>query len=195
MGNIHTKRRARLGHNEVFDTAVVRMDLKRKQAADGLTRAHLQRQLGGPSVLDAELNSNTETSTDQHDETAEEMAENDSLGDYPAASDITALAARLRQEVIDDVDPPEDEGVESLSLSQSSVQQPGILPQRVGLFFGTQEAILLGDLFNYEALEPEGQGLDIFRHNGLANLTKVLEIFELATREKHPDTVSADVNT
>lgn len=192
MGNIHTKRRARLGHEKVFDTAIVRMELKRKHAAEGLTRTRLKRQFGGVPVLDVNSITHVQSQDDQHDETAEELAE-DSVEDDPAASDITALAARLHQDVVDDEDPPEDEEAEV--PPPTNVQPPRQSPRRVRLFFGTQEAILLKDLFNYEVSEPEGQGLDIFKLGGLANLTKELEIFDLATREKHTLLNSIDVHT
>ena len=192
MGNIHNKRHARLGHEKVFDTAIVRMELKRKHAAEGLTRARLKRQFGGLPVLDVDSTTHTQPQGDQHDETVEEIGE-DAVEDDPAASDITALAARLLQDVVDDEDPPESEEDE-LPLP-TNVQHSTQLPRRVRLFFGTQEAILLRDLFNYEAPEPEGQGLDVFMSGGLANLTKELEIFDLATREKHTLLSSSDVNT
>jgi hypothetical protein len=61
MGHIQSKHRARLSNQKTFDTAVVRMELKRKHAAAGLTRARLHRQFGlqatkeaGPSFPEAE---------------------------------------------------------------------------------------------------------------------------------------------
>jgi hypothetical protein len=142
--------------------------------------------------LDVESATNPQPQDDQYDETAEEIGE-EGIEDDPAASDITALAARLHQYVVDDEDPPEDE--EAQPPSPTNDHQPYSSPRRVCLFFGTQEAILLRDLFNYEAPEPEGQGLDVFRLGGLANLTKELEIFDLATREKHTLLSSVDLDT
>ncbi|KAF8597096.1 hypothetical protein BDV93DRAFT_513630 [Ceratobasidium sp. AG-I] len=161
-------------------------------AAEGLTRARLKRQFGGLSVLDIDSTANVQSQDDQHNETAKKIGE-DSLEDDPAASEITALAARLHQDVVDDEDLPDDEVAELLLPTND--HQLCQLPQRVHILFGTQEAILLRDLFNHEVPEPEGQGLDIFKLGGLANLTKELEIFDLATREQHILRSSVDVDT
>ncbi|KAG8684778.1 hypothetical protein FRC08_013491 [Ceratobasidium sp. 394] len=178
MGHIHTKRRARLAYEKVFNTAVVRMDLKRKHAAAGLTRARLQRQFGlhAPDK-DAAISPNHDAVADQHDEHAEEVAEADLLDEDPASYDINALAASLRQDVIDDDDPSDDEPESTVS------GRVGPVPKRLRLFFGTQNAILLQDLFDYNTLQPEGQGLDAFKRTGLANLQKELEIYDLMTRD------------
>ncbi|CAE6444544.1 unnamed protein product [Rhizoctonia solani] len=56
------------------------------------------------------------------------------------------------------------------------------LPKRVRLFFGTQVAIKLKDLFDYEQGDGEA-GLGLFKRSGMANLEKELKIHELATRE------------
>lgn len=175
MGNIHTKRRVRLGYEKVFDTAKIRMDLKRKHAGEGLTRARLKRQFGSthtPSLTDIQ----TEPA-DQHDDVAEEIVEETLLDEDPASSDISALASRLQQDLVDDEDPPLAD-VDGLHTSIEAVT-----PTRQ--FFGTQSAILLKDLFNYKILEPQGQGLDIFKTQGIVNLHREEELYELATQETH----------
>ncbi|KAF8596024.1 hypothetical protein BDV93DRAFT_514473 [Ceratobasidium sp. AG-I] len=101
MGNIHTKRRARLGHEKFFDTAIVQMELERTHTVAGLTCACLKHQF-------------RLSQDDLHNKTAEEIGE-DTMVDHSVASDITALAARLHQDVVDDEDPPEDK-VAELSL-------------------------------------------------------------------------------
>lgn len=149
MGSIHTKRRVWLTYDKVFDTAVVRMDLKRKHAADGLTHARLKRQFGSPA-LDTVLAKCAETPGYQHDDTAKEMAEIDMLGEDEASLDIIALATQLGQEVLDDEDLPDDETQSNdtpAPLSRTN-QRVEPLPKRVQLFFGTQEPILQKELFD-----------------------------------------------
>ncbi|KAG9081341.1 hypothetical protein FRC06_005628, partial [Ceratobasidium sp. 370] len=185
MGHIHTKRRARLTYGKVFDTAVVRMDLKRKHAAAGLTRARLQRQFGLPTPNgNAIISPNYDAVADQHDEHAEEVAEAGLLDEDPASYDITALAAKLHQDVVDDDDPSDSEPENPMSVA---------VPKRLRLFFGTQKVILLQDLFDYSTSQSEGQGLDTFKRTGLANLQKELEIYDLMTRDLHKSTLSDNV--
>ncbi|QRV84724.1 hAT family dimerization protein [Ceratobasidium sp. AG-Ba] len=188
MGHIHTKRRAQLTFGKVFDTAVVRMDLKRKHAAEGMTRARLQRQFGSLSIdPTSSVDHNSESNSDQHDETAEQIADTDMMDEDPAAHDITALAARLHQDVLDDEDPLDEE-------SETAVKtEPGAVSRPSRTFFGTQTAIPLAELFNYSHSGPEGQGLDAFMKGGLVNLQKELEIYDLATREAFYPVVSDKV--
>jgi hypothetical protein len=181
MGHIHTKRRNRLSYQKVFDTAVVRMDLKRQHAVSGLTRTRLRREFGisipSPDVAHSP---DIETEKDQHDETGEEIAEIDMLDEEYIADSMATLSAKLRQDLIDDEDPPEDE-LENIAPATVEPQIPA--PKRLRLFFGTQNAIMLKDMFEYNSSAPKGQGLDNFLQGGLANLQKELEIYDLATRE------------
>ncbi|CUA69542.1 hypothetical protein RSOLAG22IIIB_08550 [Rhizoctonia solani] len=190
MGYIQSQRRARLSNQKTFDTAVVRMESKRTHAAAGLTRARLRRQFGlsttkqeaTPSLPDSEI-------FDQHDETAEELAEIDIDEESPTCG-IKELANQLAQDVIDDQDPPDSEDdaddVPVPGGTPSTVSGPQ--PKRVRLFFGTQYPITLKDLFNYDAPDLEGQGLNIFKNAGLSSLQKELEAYDLLTRERQkPD--------
>ncbi|CUA74385.1 hypothetical protein RSOLAG22IIIB_11179 [Rhizoctonia solani] len=186
MGYTQSKRRSRLSNEKTFDTAVVQMELKQKHAAAGLTRARLHRQFGisvgkqeaMPLLPDAETK-------DQHNETAEELAEIDADEDLGAYS-ICNLAEKLAQDVIDDEDPPEDDVADDAGGPLVESEQPaksGPLPKRLRLFFGTQYPILLKDLFNYNTPDLKGQGLNIFKNAGLSNLQKELEVYDLLTRD------------
>ncbi|KAG8737429.1 hypothetical protein FRC10_008183 [Ceratobasidium sp. 414] len=157
MGHIYTKRRARLA-----------------------SPTRLCDSFGLPTPDDnAVTPPNHDAVADQHDEHAEEVAEVDLLDEDPASYDITVLAAKLRQNAIDDDDPSDDEPE---SLVSEAI---GLVPKRLRLFFGAQKAIILQDLFDYGTSQPEGQGLDTFKRTGLANLQKEPEIYDLMTRDSH----------
>ncbi|KDN35540.1 hypothetical protein RSAG8_11497, partial [Rhizoctonia solani AG-8 WAC10335] len=197
MGNIHTKRRNRLSFEKVFDTAVVKMNLKRQHAALGLTRARLQREFGisttHPDGVALLPQGDRDAEKDQHDETAEEVAEIDMLDDDQTAYGMITLAARLHQDTIDDED-PEDEGEEPEEAPLVAIENES-RPKRVRLFFGTQYPIRLQDLFDYNTSTAKGQGLDCFMQSGLANLQKELEIYDLATRDMFKSIMYADLQS
>ncbi|KDN48405.1 hypothetical protein RSAG8_02997, partial [Rhizoctonia solani AG-8 WAC10335] len=209
MGHIHTKRRNRLAYSKVFDTAVIRMDLKRKHAAEGLTRSRLKRQFGPQKIEPAFSPVISATQVDQNDEAAEEVADVDMMEEDPGL-DFRVVAAQLRQDVIDDEDPSDDEELPSADSitnppqlrqdviddedpsddeelpSADSITNPRSLEgsrlKRVRLFFGTRVAIELKELFDYETGDDK-EGLGFFKQAGLANLEKELEIYNLSTRE------------
>ncbi|EUC62985.1 hypothetical protein RSOL_468460, partial [Rhizoctonia solani AG-3 Rhs1AP] len=187
MGYIQSERRSRLSNQKTFDTAVVRMELKREHAAAGLTRARLHRQFGIPATKQAAALSLPDAQReDQHDEMAEELAEIDMAEEEATAYGIKKLASKLAQDVIDDEDPSDDDENDANnhpSLEANPPTQAGPRPKRVRLFFGTQYPISLKDLFNYNAPDLEGQGLNIFKHAGLSNLQKELEVYDLLTRD------------
>ncbi|CCO34166.1 hypothetical protein BN14_08259 [Rhizoctonia solani AG-1 IB] len=187
MGHIQSKRRARLSNQKTFDTAIVRMELKRNHAAAGLTRARLHRQFGLQATKEAAPLLPEAERQDQHDETAEELAEVD-IDEEAAAYRIKELANKLAQDVIDNEDPPEDNADDDSHLG--AMPPTGPLPKQVQLFFGTQYPILLKDLFNYSAPDLEGHGLNIFKSAGLSNLQKELEAYDLLTREMQKPTMT-----
>ncbi|EUC57191.1 NUDIX domain protein, partial [Rhizoctonia solani AG-3 Rhs1AP] len=181
MGNIHTKRRNRLAYNKVFDTAVVRMDLKRKHAAEGLTRSRLKRQFGPQKIEPAFSPVVSASQIDQNDEAAEEIADVDMMDEDPGI-DFRAVAAQLRQDVLDDEDPSDDEELPPADSITNPRSLEGLRPKRVRLFFGTRVAIELKELFDYETGDDK-EGLGFFKQAGLVNLEKELEIYNLSTRE------------
>ncbi|KAF8593171.1 hypothetical protein BDV93DRAFT_516768 [Ceratobasidium sp. AG-I] len=89
-GNTWAERRARLGREKAFDIVIVRMDIKRKYAAEEFARARLERQLGGLMVLKIHSTTNIQPPEDQHKENVNEMGK-DSAEDNPTALDITML--------------------------------------------------------------------------------------------------------
>ncbi|KAH7305757.1 hypothetical protein B0J17DRAFT_719574 [Rhizoctonia solani] len=181
MGHIHTKRRSRLGYQKVFDTAVVRMNLKRKHVAEGRTQSRLKRQFG--STLDSAM-STTRVKVHQSDDVGESVADIDEADDNSTPPTMRSLATQFHQDVLDDEDFPEsDREDRGLTLTGgSSYLTP--LPRTVWLFFGTQVPVPLRDLFNYmPSSGAEAHGLDIFKSNGLANLQLELELYGLATQE------------
>ncbi|CAE6454793.1 unnamed protein product [Rhizoctonia solani] len=174
MGHIHTKRRNRLGYQKVFDTAVVRMDLKRKHADEGRTRSRLKRQFGSPA-LDSVVSGTDAKKLNQSDELAESIGDVNAIEEQLVTPSVRSLATQLRQDVLDDEDPLDDESDE-LAVTT--------LPKKVRLFFGTQSPILLRDLFDYTRnTGPEAHGLDFFKSNGLNNLDAELELYGLVTRD------------
>ncbi|KAF8671798.1 hypothetical protein RHS04_08128 [Rhizoctonia solani] len=177
MGHIHTKRRNQLGYQKVFDTAVVRMDLKRKHADEGQTRSRLKRQFGSPA-----LDSVISRADNQPDELAESIADVDITEEGLATSSVRSLAMQLRQDVLDDEDPLDDEFEDSPTTN--SAPPTDTLPKKVRLFFGTQSPISLRDLFDYSrSTGSEAHGLDVFKSNGLDNLEAELELYGLVTRD------------
>ncbi|KAG8706607.1 hypothetical protein FRC11_008098, partial [Ceratobasidium sp. 423] len=146
------------------------MELKGNHAAAGLTCARLHHQFGIPDMKQEAVLPNAEKD-DQHDETAKELAKVDELDEESTAYSIKKLADKLAQDVIDDEDLPED--VANSDPPLPTEQCP--CPKRMWRFFGTQFPIPLKDLFNYNAPDLEGQGLNIFRQAGLSNLQKELE--------------------
>ncbi|KDN49419.1 hypothetical protein RSAG8_02121, partial [Rhizoctonia solani AG-8 WAC10335] len=188
MGYTQSKRRSRLSNQKTFDTAAVRMELKRNHAAAGLTRARLHRQFGLPATKQeaAPEPPLRGTEKDQHDETAEELAEID-MNEESTVYSIRKLADKLAQDVIDDSDPPDSEddadNNPSVEWEQPASTRLGPRPKHLRLFFGTQHPILLKDLFNYDVSDHEGQGLHIFKNAGLSNLQKELEVYDLMTRD------------
>ncbi|KAG8751189.1 hypothetical protein FRC11_009624, partial [Ceratobasidium sp. 423] len=109
---------------------------------------------------------------DQHNETVEELAEIDGMDEESTSYSIKELTSRLAQDVIDDEDPPVDNADNDanndannfanlyppMEWKQSTELQS--LPKCMRLFFGTQYPIPLKDLFNYNAPNLEGQGLN-----------------------------------
>ncbi|CUA68261.1 Zinc finger BED domain-containing protein 4 [Homo sapiens] [Rhizoctonia solani] len=183
MGYTQSKRRSRLSNEKTFDTAVVRMELKRNHAAAGLTRARLRRQFGLPLTKLETVPLPDSKKEDEHDETAEELAEIDT-DDELTTNSIRKLAEKLAQDVNDDSDLPDSDDDAGGSLIEPEQQtNMGPRPKRVRLFFGTQYPIPLRDLFNYNAPDLEGQGLNIFKNAGLSNLQKELEAYDLLTRD------------
>ncbi|KAG8683760.1 hypothetical protein FRC11_013106, partial [Ceratobasidium sp. 423] len=178
MGYIQSNRHSRLSNQKTFDTAVVRMELKRNHAATGLTHIRLHRQFGIPAMKQEAALPDAEKD-DQHDETAEELAEVDELDEESTAYSIKKLADKLVQDVIDDEDLPEDVANDDPPLPT----EQGPRPKRMRPFFSTQFPIPLKDLFNYNPPELEGQGLNIFRQAGLSSLQKELEVYDLMTRD------------
>ncbi|QRW17960.1 hAT family dimerization protein [Rhizoctonia solani] len=174
MGHIHTKRRNRLGYQKVFDTAVVRMDLKRKHADEGRTRSRLKRQFGSPA-LDSVVSGAGAKRNNQPDELAESIGDVDAIEEELVTPSVRSLITQLRQDVLDDEDPLDDEPDEPPVAT---------LPKKVRLFFGTQFPIPLRDLFDYSRnTESEVHGLDFFKSNGLNNLDAELELYGLVTRD------------
>ncbi|KAG8689624.1 hypothetical protein FRC11_001571, partial [Ceratobasidium sp. 423] len=187
MGYIHTKHRNHLSYEKVFDTAVVRMNLKRQHAALGLTRARLQWAFGistsHPDGVAPLLQGDPDSiENDQHDETTEGVVEIDRLHEEQVAYGMTTLAAKLQQDTIDDEDPP-DTNVEPEEPPPAVTEDQATHPKIIRLFFGTQHSIQLRDIFDYSISMPKGPGLDYFMQSGLANLQKELEIYDLATRD------------
>ncbi|KAG8709136.1 hypothetical protein FRC11_005871, partial [Ceratobasidium sp. 423] len=170
----HMSSVSRLSNEKKFDTAVLRMELKRGHAAAGLTRDRLRRQFAEKE--------------DKHDETAEELAEIDMSDEGSNAYSIKQLANSLVQDVLDDEDLLED-GTDADAMDDNSLMalkpptESNKRPKRVRLFLGTQYPILLQYFFNYDAPDLEGQGLNIFKNAGLGNLQKELEAYDLLTRD------------
>ncbi|CCO38071.1 hypothetical protein BN14_12235 [Rhizoctonia solani AG-1 IB] len=157
------------------------MDLKRKHAAGGLTRSRLKRQFGLSETEPILFAATPNTPIDLNDEAAEEVADIDMM-EEDTGPDFTNVAAQLYQDVVDDEDPSDDEDLPRPESTTAHRSTETSLPKRVRLFFGTQVAIELKELFNYEQGDDE-QGLGIFKRSGMGNLEKELEIHELATRE------------
>ncbi|QRW18642.1 hypothetical protein RhiXN_00048 [Rhizoctonia solani] len=124
MGHIHTKRRNRLGYQKVFDTAVVRMDLKRKHADEGRTRSRLKRQFGSPA-LDSVVSGAGAKRNNQPDELAESIGDVDAIEEELVTPSVRSLITQLRQDVLDDEDPLDDEPDEPPVAT---------LPKRFGYF-------------------------------------------------------------
>ncbi|KAG8791459.1 hypothetical protein FRC12_009168 [Ceratobasidium sp. 428] len=192
MGHIHTKRRNRLGYQKVFDTAVVRMNLKRKHAAEGQTRSRLKRQFG-TSILDSGMSSTARVEVNQSDDLGKSLAGIDEADKNSAPPTIRSLATQFQQDALDDEDLSEsDHGEEEPSRAGTGAYTTP-LPRRVRLFFGTQVPIPLRDLFDYTPSSgAEKHGLDIFKSAGLANLDMELELYGLATQEMQKDLESDD---
>ncbi|KDN35726.1 hypothetical protein RSAG8_11349, partial [Rhizoctonia solani AG-8 WAC10335] len=185
MGHIHTKRRSRLGYQKVFDSAVVRMSLKRKHAAEGRTRSRLKRQFGS-SKLDSTI-STIPANHGQSDDLGEAIADTDGTDEGSIAPTMRSLATQLHEDVLDDEDPPEPdrEGEEPIQAAASASE---VSAPKIRLFFGTQIPVPLRDPFEYTpSTGTEWHGLDIFKSNGLANLQMELELYGLATQEMQKD--------
>ncbi|KAG8727155.1 hypothetical protein FRC11_013804, partial [Ceratobasidium sp. 423] len=133
------------------------MELKRNHAAAGLTHARLHCQFGIPAMKQEAALPDAEKD-DQHDETAEELAEVDELDEESTAYSIKKLADKLAQDVIDDEDL---QACQRMLLTMTYHCQPSKAHAQ--------------NLFNYNAPDLEGQGLNILRHAGLSNLQKELE--------------------
>ncbi|QRW24063.1 hypothetical protein RhiXN_10387 [Rhizoctonia solani] len=201
MGYIQSKRCSCLSNKKTFNTAVVQMELKRTHAAAGLTRACLHCQFGlsaSKQLGEAALSLPDADKEDQHNETAEELAELDTSDKEAGTSGFKKLASKLAQDVLDDKDLPEDSlevdnpnDVPLSGLKLATESEPR--PRRVRFFFGTQYPVLLRDLFNYNVAHLEGQGLNIFRQAGLSNLQKELEAYDLLTRDMKSLVVKDDL--
>ncbi|QRW24098.1 hypothetical protein RhiXN_07110 [Rhizoctonia solani] len=169
MGHIHTKRRNQLGYQKVFDTAVVRMDLKRKHADEGQTRSRLKRQFGSPA-----LDSVISRANNQPDKLAESIADVDITEEGLATSSVRSLAMQLRQDVLNDKDPLDNEFKDSCTTN--STPPTNTLPKK--------SPISLRDLFDYSrSTGSKAHGLDVFKSNGLDNLKAELELYGLVTRD------------
>ncbi|KAF8755047.1 hypothetical protein RHS01_05511 [Rhizoctonia solani] len=174
MGHIHTKRRNWLGYQKVFDTAVVRMDLKRKHADEGRTRSRLKRQFGSPALDSVVLGAGAKRNN-QPNKLAESIGNVDAIKEELVTPSVRLLITQLCQDVLNDKDPLDDEPDEPPVAT---------LPKKVRLFFGTQFPIPLRDLFDYSRnTESEVHGLDFFKSNGLNNLDAELELYGLVTRD------------
>ncbi|EUC58795.1 hypothetical protein RSOL_279600, partial [Rhizoctonia solani AG-3 Rhs1AP] len=177
--------------NKVFDTAVVRTSLKRKHAAEGRTRSRLRQQFGTLEPDSAMTNIHAENN--QSDELGEEIAGTDEDSEDSSIPDMRSLAMQFQRDVADDEDLPEDEGEVEIRVRANASTAP--LPKKVRLFFGTQVAIPLQELFEYSSSTgAETHGLDIFKPSGLANLKRELELYGLATHERQKDLETDDLS-
>ncbi|CCO34060.1 hypothetical protein BN14_08152 [Rhizoctonia solani AG-1 IB] len=106
---------------------------------------------------------------------AESVGDVDAIEEQLVTPSVRSLATQLRQDVLDDEDPLDDESDELAFTT---------LPKKVRLFLGTQSPILLSDLFDYTRnTGSESHGLDFFKSNGLNNLDAELELYGLVTRD------------
>ncbi|KAG8683728.1 hypothetical protein FRC11_013152, partial [Ceratobasidium sp. 423] len=94
-----------LHERAVFDTAVVRMNLKRKHAAEGRTRSRLKRQFGS-SALDSGM-STARVEINQPDDLGEAIVGIDDANEDLAPPTMRSLATQFHQDLLDDEDPPE----------------------------------------------------------------------------------------
>ncbi|QRW23051.1 hAT family dimerization protein [Rhizoctonia solani] len=172
MGHIHTKWRNWLGYQKVFDTAVVRMDLKRKHADEGRTHSRLKCQFGSPALDSVVLGAGTKRNN-QPNKLAESIGNVNAIKEELVTPSVHLLITQLCQDVLNDEDPLDDKPNE-LPIAT--------LPKKVWLFFGTQFPIPLHDLFDYSGnTESEVHRLDFFKSNRLNNLDAELELYGLVT--------------
>ncbi|EUC58560.1 hypothetical protein RSOL_262950, partial [Rhizoctonia solani AG-3 Rhs1AP] len=125
------------------------MHLKRKHTAEGLTRFRLKRQFGPQKIEPAFSPVVLASQIDGNEEAEEEIAGVNMMDEEPGI-DFRAVAAQLRQDVLDDEDSSDDEGLPPADSINNPRLLEGSRPKRVRLFFGTWVAIELKELFNYE---------------------------------------------
>jgi hypothetical protein len=186
---IHTKSRSRLGDDKVQKTAILNLELHREHAREGLVRRRLKRKFGHDSQ---------ET---LRPDNAEVVAE--TQGASAAVVSVEDAIAEVLTALGDDEDTLPDAlgSASSLAASSSSALAPeatqtpaavsaGSSTQpRITLFFGTQEAIPLSFVFNFDAVIPHDSvsahsttpqtGLNMFWQGGLTHLKDELEFYDL----------------
>lgn len=190
MGNIHTKRRNRLGHEKVHDLATVAMDLDAQHQAQGLSRERRRWQfdatqpsaagpssqpISGPEGSTHESSSETDSNNSSN---AEDLAEEDA-----PAYELKALATALKQAVDDD---EHEEEYETGDPAEHDLPAPEDLAvyqpprtRRLRLFFGTAHPIPLSNLFNFsDNIDGIKDGLGLFWKSGIYNMEMEKNVYE-----------------
>lgn len=185
MGNIHTKRRNRLGYKKVHDLATVAMDLDAIHQAEGRSTKRRRRQFGAtetssqPAPGPEESRRETDSEADSnHSSDSEEMDEEDAQ-----AFNLTALATKLKEAVDDDEHEEEYEANEAaepeLPAPEDVAAYQPRRTRRLKLFFGTAHPIPLSKLFNFsDNIDGIEDGLGVFWKSGIYNLEREKNVYE-----------------